>query len=196
MDSTREILRLDHVSKSFVGVKAMQDVSFDLRAGEVHCLCGENGAGKSTLIKVLSGAHQPDAGAIYFEGRKVALTPHLALALGIQTIYQEHIVFDSLSVMENIFMGLEVARRGLLDRREMRRRTVEVLEVLKADLRPEAIMGRLSSGQQKTVEIAKGLVFKRKVIILDEPTASFSAGEIDNLLDIIRTVRASGIGII
>ena len=192
----KEILRLDHVSKSFVGVKAMQDISFDLRAGEVHCLCGENGAGKSTLIKVLSGAHQPDSGGIFFEGEKVTLTPHLALALGIQTIYQEHIVFDSLSVMENIFMGLEVERNGFLDRREMRKQTVEVLEYLKADLSPETIMGRLSSGQQKTVEIAKGLVFKRKAIILDEPTASFSAAEIDNLLAIIRTVRESGIGII
>jgi ribose transport system ATP-binding protein len=192
----QEILRLDHVSKSFVGVKALRDISFDLRAGEVHCLCGENGAGKSTLIKVLSGAHQPDEGAISFEGKKVTLTPHLALALGIQTIYQEHIVFDSLSVMENIFMGLEVGKNGFLDRREMRKRTVEVLDYLKADLSPETIMGRLSSGQQKTVEIAKGLVFKRKAIILDEPTASFSAAEIDNLLAIIRTVRASGIGII
>jgi len=192
----REILRLDHVSKSFVGVKAMQDVSFDLCAGEVHCLCGENGAGKSTLIKVLSGAHQPDEGAILFEGAKVTLTPHLALALGIQTIYQEHIVFDSLSVMENIFMGLEVGRHGFLDRGEMRRQTIEVLRYLRADISPETIMGRLSSGQQKAVEIAKGLVFKRKAIILDEPTASFSATEIDNLLEIIRTVRASGIGII
>jgi ribose transport system ATP-binding protein len=192
----KEILRLDHVSKSFVGVKALQDISFDLRAGEVHCLCGENGAGKSTLIKVLSGAHQPDEGAIHFEGERVTLTPHLANALGIQTIYQEHIVFDSLSVMENIFMGLELARSGFLDRREMRKQTVAVLAYLKADISPETTMGRLSSGQQKTVEIAKGLVFKRKVIILDEPTASYSATEIDNLLEIIRTVKTSGIGII
>jgi ribose transport system ATP-binding protein len=98
--------------------------------------------------------------------------------------------------MENIFMGLELGGRGLLARAEMRRRAVEVLAYLKADIRPETIMGRLSSGQQKIVEIAKGLVFKRKVIILDEPTASFSTTEIDNLLEIIRTVRASGIGII
>ena len=192
----RELLRLDHVSKSFPGARAMQDVTFDLRAGEVHCLCGENGAGKSTLIKVLSGAHQPDEGDIYFEGSKVTLTPHLALELGIQTIYQEHIIFDSLSVMENIFMGLEVGRRGLLARAEMRRQTVEVLRYLQADIQPETIMGRLSSGQQKTVEIAKGLVFKRKVIILDEPTASFSAAEIDNLLEIIGTVKKRGLGII
>jgi ribose transport system ATP-binding protein len=192
----KELLRLDHVSKYYPGARAMQDVSFDLRAGEVHCLCGENGAGKSTLIKVLSGAHQPDEGEVSFEGSKVTLTPHLALALGIQTIYQEHIIFDSLSVMENIFMGLEVERRGILARAEMRRQTVEVLRTLKADIQPETIMGQLSSGQQKTVEIAKGLVFKRKVIILDEPTASFSTTEIDNLLEIIKTVRASGIGII
>ena len=191
------ILEMRDISKTFPGVKALENISFDLKEGEVHCLCGENGAGKSTLIKILSGAYQPDEGGeIIFDGRKVVLNPRLAQAMGIQTIYQEHIVFDSLSVMENIFMGLEVGRRGLLDRREMRRQTVEVLQYLKADISPETIMGRLSSGQQKTVEIAKGLVFKRKAIILDEPTSSYSAAEIDNLLDIIKTVRASGIGII
>ena len=114
----KAILRLEGISKSFVGVKALQGISFDLREGEVHCLCGENGAGKSTLIKILSGAHQPDdGGEIYFDGNKVTLNPHLALALGIQTIYQEHIVFDSLSIMENIFMGPEVAKCGFLDKR-------------------------------------------------------------------------------
>jgi ribose transport system ATP-binding protein len=192
-----EILRLSNVSKTFAGVRALQGITFDLKEGEVHCLCGENGAGKSTLIKVLSGAHQPDIGGeIWFEGRKIDLTPHLALGLGIQTIYQEHIVFDSLSVMENIFMGLEREKGIFLDRKEMRRQTVEVLEYLKSDLRPEMVMGDLGSGQQKIVEIAKGLVFKRKVIILDEPTASFSISEIDNLLEIIKTVKKSGIGII
>ena len=192
-----EILRLVNVCKSFAGVQALQGISFDLQEGEVHCLCGENGAGKSTLIKVLSGAHQPDPGGeIWFEGKRVELTPHLALGLGIQTIYQEHIVFDSLSIMENIFMGLEVVKGAFLDKKEMARQTLEVLEYLKSDLRPEMMMGDLSSGQQKTVEIAKGLVFKRKVIILDEPTASFSVSEIDNLLDIINTVKKSGIGII
>ncbi|HUX42600.1 MAG TPA: sugar ABC transporter ATP-binding protein [Rectinemataceae bacterium] len=192
-----EILQLSNVSKAFAGVQALQGISFDLREGEVHCLCGENGAGKSTLIKILSGAHQPDPGGeIFFEGRRIELTPHLALAIGIQTIYQEHIVFDCLSIMENIFMGLEVKKGAFLDTREMRRQTLEVLDYLKSDLRPEMMMGSLSSGQQKTVEIAKGLVFKRKVIILDEPTASFSVSEIDNLLDIINTVKKSGIGII
>ena len=192
-----EILRLSNISKTFPGVKALQDISFDLKEGEVHCLCGENGAGKSTLIKILSGAYQPDEGGeIIFDGKKVVLNPHFAQSLGIQTIYQEHIVFESLNVVENIFTGAEIETAGFLNRTEMRRQTEDVLKFLKSPLRPGAIMKDLSSGEQKTVEIAKGLVFRRRVIILDEPTASFSAAEIENLLDIIAAVKKSGIGII
>jgi ABC-type sugar transport system ATPase subunit len=192
-----EILQLRNISKTFPGVRALQNISFDLREGEVHCLCGENGAGKSTLIKILSGAYQPDEGGdILFEGRKTVLNPHFAMQMGIQTIYQEHVVFETLSVVENIFTGSEIVRHGLLQKREMRRQTAEVLEYLKSTLSPDKRMGELSSGEQKTVEIAKGLIFKRRVIILDEPTASFSAGEIENLLDIIQTIKNSGLGII
>jgi ribose transport system ATP-binding protein len=176
---------------------ALRNISFELNEGEVHCLCGENGAGKSTLIKILSGAYQPDEGGeIFFEGKSVVLTPHLAMSLGIQTIYQEHVIFETLSVMENIFAGAEIVKRGLLNKSEMRRQTLAVLKYLKSDLSPDAKMDDLSSGEQKTVEIAKGLVFKRRAIILDEPTASFSSAEIDNLLDIIETVKNSGLGII
>jgi ribose transport system ATP-binding protein len=192
-----EILQLNNISKTLPGVKALQDITFDLKEGEVHCLCGENGAGKSTLIKILSGAYQPDEGGeIIFDGRKVTLNPHMAIAMGIQTIYQEHIVFDNLNIIENIFAGLEIAQGGILNKSEMRKQTVEVLKYLKSDLDPERKMAELSSGEQKTVEIAKGLVFKRRVIILDEPTASFSSAEIENLLEIIRTVKTSGLGII
>ncbi len=192
-----EILRLDNISKTFPGVKALQNISFDLKDGEVHCLCGENGAGKSTLIKILSGAYQPDeGGSIVFDGKKVTLTPRLAIQLGIQTIYQEHFVFNSLNITENIFAGSEIARRGFMQRKEMRRQTEDVLRYLKSDLTPELKMSELSSGEQKIVEIAKALVFKRRVIILDEPTASFSSTEIDTLLDIINTVKDNGIGII
>ena len=103
-----EILLLNNISKTFPGVKALENISFDLKEGEVHCLCGENGAGKSTLIKILSGAYQPDdGGEIIFDGKKVVLNPHLAQALGIQTIYQEHIVFDNLSIVENIYSFVE-----------------------------------------------------------------------------------------
>jgi ABC-type sugar transport system ATPase subunit len=192
-----EILQLKNISKSFPGVKALQNISFGVREGEVHCLCGENGAGKSTLIKILSGAYQPDEGGdIIFDGRKVILNPHLAQTMGIQTIYQEHIVFENLSIVENIFAGAEIEKGLFLQKSEMRRQTVEVLKYLKSHLRPEMVMGELSSGEQKTVEIAKGLVFRRRVIILDEPTSSFSISEIDNLLDIIQAVKKSGIGII
>ena len=192
-----EILRLSSISKTFPGVKALQNISFDLKEGEVHCLCGENGAGKSTLIKILSGAYQPDEGGeIIFDGKKVVLNPHFAQSLGIQTIYQEHIVFDNLNIVENIFTGAEIENGGFLNRAAMKRQTEEVLAYLKSPLRPGSIMKDLSSGEQKTVEIAKGLVFRRRVIILDEPTASFSAAEIENLLEIIDAVKKSGIGII
>jgi len=192
-----EILRLTDISKTFPGVRALQGISFDLEEGEVHCLCGENGAGKSTLIKILSGAYQPDEGGqILFDGRPVQLTPHMAQQMGIQTIYQEHIVFETLSIVENIFTGAEIQKGIFLDKTEMRRRTVEVLDYLKSTLTPDMKMGELSSGGQKTVEIAKGLIFRRRVIILDEPTSAFSAAEIDHLLQIIETVKKSGIGII
>ncbi|HUX38838.1 MAG TPA: sugar ABC transporter ATP-binding protein [Rectinemataceae bacterium] len=188
---------MSNISKTFPGVRALQGISLDLNEGEVHCLCGENGAGKSTLIKILSGAYQPDEGGeIFFDGKKASLSPRVAIERGIQTIYQEHIVFENLSVVENIFAGLEIKRGLFLDRKEMRRRTVEVLEYLKSRLDPDARMRDLSSGEQKVVEIAKGLVFKRRAIILDEPTASFSATEIENLLDIISTVKRNGIGFI
>jgi ribose transport system ATP-binding protein len=192
-----EILQLRNISKTFPGVRALQNISFDLKEGEVHCLCGENGAGKSTLIKILSGAYQPDEGGqILFEGCSVFLSPHFAMKLGIQTIYQEHVVFETLSIVENIFTGSEIVHRGILQKNEMRHQTAEVLKYLKSNLSPDTKLGELSSGEQKTVEIAKGLVFKRRVIILDEPTASFSSVEIDNLLDIIQTIKKTGLGII
>ena len=192
-----EILRLSHISKTFPGVRALQDISFDLKRGEVHCLCGENGAGKSTLIKILSGAYQPDAGGqIVFNGNEVSLTPLVALRMGIHTIYQEHIVFNDLNVTENVFAGAEITRRGLVQRKEMRRRTENVLRYLKSDLSPDMRMSDLTSGQQKIVEIAKALLSKSNVIILDEPTASFSSREIDTVLNIVKTVRQDGIGVI
>lgn len=192
-----EILRLSHISKTFPGVRALDNISFDLKRGEVHCLCGENGAGKSTLIKILSGAYQPDEGGeIVFNGKPVTLTPHSALRMGIHTIYQEHIVFDDLNITENIFAGFEISTWGLQQHRKMREETRRILHYLKSDLRPEQRMRDLTAGQQKIVEIAKALVFKSNVIILDEPTASFSAREIGTVLDIVRTLRQDGIGII
>ena len=145
-----EILQLKNISKSFPGVLALQNISFDLNEGEVHCLCGENGAGKSTLIKILSGAYQPDEGGeIFFDGRKVVLNPHLAMRLGIQTIYQEHTVFENLNIVENIFTGSEIVKRGFLQKSEMREQTVEVLKYLKSDLSSRSEDGRAQQWRTK-----------------------------------------------
>ncbi len=192
-----EILRLSNISKTFPGVRALDGINFTLEPGEVHCICGENGAGKSTLIKIISGAYQPDAdGTIYFEGKPVKLDPFLAMKLGIQTIYQEHTIFAPLSITENIFVGMEITKNGVMQKQEMEEKTRDVLKYLNSDLQPDQLVGTLSSGEQKIVEFAKALVFDRKVIILDEPTASFSASEIENLLEIVDKIKKRGIGII
>lgn len=192
----QELLRLENIEKGFPGVQALSDMSFNLNEGEVHCICGENGAGKSTLIKIMSGAYQPDHGKIFYEGKRVKLDPKAAMELGIQTIYQEHNLFEHLSITENIFTGLEIVKNGIVNKKEMRRKTVEILQYLNCDFSPDTMMSELSSGGQKLVEIAKAIMFKRKVIILDEPTASFSTSEIEHLLNIIRTIKLTGIGIV
>ena len=191
------VLRLIDVSKTFPGVRALSGIDFDLLPGEVHCICGENGAGKSTLIKILSGAYQPDAGGVIeFEGKPRVLNPRQAIALGIQTIYQEHNIFPHLSVTENIFAGLEIMKGLKVDFAAMREKARETLEYLHCAFGPDTLVGELKSGERKLVEIAKALVFQRKVIILDEPTASFSASEIDMLLEVVRKVVGAGIAVV
>ena len=185
-----EILRLENVSKTFPGVRALDNISLVLNRGEVLCLCGENGAGKSTLIKILPARSRPTRAAASSSTARGDAEPAQRPADGIHTIYQEHIVFDDLDIVENIFAGFEITRWGLQQRQQMRAETERVLRYLKSDLRPEQRMRDLTSGQQKIVDTAKALVFKSNVIILDEPTASFSSREIGNVLDIVRTLRA------
>ncbi len=191
------IFRLKNISKTFPGVKALTNIDFDLRPGEVHCLCGENGAGKSTLIKIISGAYQPDVGGVIeFDGKPMALNPKAALDHGIQTIYQEHNVFPNLSVTENIFAGLEILGKGMIVKKgDMREKAQKALEYLHCRFDADALVGSLSSGEKKLVEIAKAIVFNRRIIILDEPTASFSVAEIEMLMDVVKKVAASGIAI-
>ena len=190
------ILEMKGISKSFPGVRVFENFDFSLRKGEIHCICGENGAGKSTLIKMLSGAYAPDKGEIYFDGKKVTLTPHSAMQIGIQTIYQEHTLFPLLSVVENLFVGKELTRGVVINRSRMVAKTREVLQHLNSNISPDDIVGSLGSGGQKTVEIAKALIQESKVIILDEPTASFSQTEIEHLLDIVRKLAQGGMSII
>lgn len=128
--SKKRLLEITNVSKSFYGVKVFSDFDFDVFEGEVHCLCGENGAGKSTFIKILSGAYQPDCGQITIDGCKVTgkLSPAVSMELGIQTIYQEHTLMRNMTVMENLFVGKEIRKNLVLDRREMFNRTAKILE--------------------------------------------------------------------
>jgi ABC-type sugar transport system ATPase subunit len=190
------ILEMKGISKAFPGVEVFSNFNFDLRKGEIHCICGENGAGKSTLIKMLSGAYTPDKGDIYFDGKKVTLTPYSAMEIGIQTIYQEHTLFPLMSVVENLFAGREISNGIIINKPRMVAKAREVLEYLHSSISPDDIVGNLGSGGQKTVEIAKALIQKSKVIILDEPTASFSQTEIENLLHIIKTLAQTGISVI
>jgi len=191
------ILEMKGITKSYPGVTVFEDFDFDLRRGEIHCICGENGAGKSTLIKMLSGAHAPDRGEIYFDGKKVEdLTPRSAMEMGIQTIYQEHNLFPLLNVVENLFAGNEVTNGVFIQRSAMVARAKEILEYLHSDVSPFDVVGQLGGGAQKTVEIAKALIQESRVIILDEPTSAFSQTEIANLFKIIKKLVQSGMSII
>ena len=192
------LLQLASVTKSFGAVRALKGVSFDLRAGEVHALLGENGAGKSTLIKVITGAHRPDGGAIEIAGEPVThLTPASAHKLGIACIYQQPALFPDLSVAENIGMRLELAsalRR--VNWRERRACAMRLLQRIGANISPETEVRDLSMPEQQLVEIACALGAGARIVIMDEPTASLTQQEVNLLFAVVRELRSSGVGII
>lgn len=193
-----ELLRMNHITKKFAGVTALQDVHFDLRFGEVHALIGENGAGKSTLIKILSGFHKPTEGEILLEGQKVSFNSASdALKAGIGTIYQEFNLVPSLSIAENIFLGKELRRGSILDRRAMIKQANEFMRQMGFEHTDSAQkVATLSVAQQQMVEILKSLFNKSKVMVLDEPTAVLTDKESERLFVIIRRLREQGVGII
>ncbi len=192
------LLSATNISKSFAGVHALKDVSFDLRAGEVHALVGENGAGKSTLIKIITGAHEADAGALEVNGRVVEQnSPVLSWKLGIAAIYQQPALFPDLTVAENIALGLEP--RGAwrpIRWGERRTRARELLARVGASIDPDAVVSDLTMPEQQLVEIARTLGANARILIMDEPTASLSEREVERLLRVIRDLRATGVGII
>ncbi|MEZ4563153.1 MAG: sugar ABC transporter ATP-binding protein [Thermomicrobiales bacterium] len=191
------ILRLSGISKHFPGVKALSEVSLDLRPGEVHVLFGENGAGKSTLINIIAGSFPPDAGTITFRGAPLRLTsPHHARELGINAVFQEFSLVPTLSVQDNLYLGRELRRGGLLDKRAMARGASATLDQLGFHVDPRTQVSRLSRAEQQMVEIAKAIQSSPSVLILDEPTASLTEAEAEQLFTAIETFKASGIGII
>jgi rhamnose transport system ATP-binding protein len=192
------LLAVTGIAKSFAGVQALRGVSFDLRPGEVHALVGENGAGKSTLIKVITGAHRPDAGTIEIEGRAVAHnSPLRSRALGIAAIYQQPALFPDLSVAENMALGFETGGLWrLIDWKGRRARAKELLDRIGAAIDPDAPVSDLTMPEQQMVEIAKSLGGRAKVLIMDEPTASLPEHEVENLFRVVRELKAQGVGIV
>ena len=193
------LLRLSAVTKRFGGVVALDGVDFELRSGEIHALLGENGAGKSTLIKILGGIHRPDGGEIIFDGKRVEVHDVIAAdRLGIRVIHQELSLAPNLSVAENIFLGREPRRFGLLDRPRMIRKAEQLRDELRL---PEigdvtACVSQLSVAKQQLVEIARALSVQARILVLDEPTASLSEAETERLFEILRGLRAQGVGVI
>ncbi len=188
------VLSLSGVSKSFPGVRALHGVGLQLRAGEVTALLGENGAGKSTLVKILTGLYRPDEGEILVDGAPVAFSsPREAWAAGIAAIHQETVMFDELSVAENIFMGhMPLTRLGGVDWRAMREKAAESLKRLEADFGADTPLKALSVAQKHLVEIARALSHDARVIIMDEPTSALSAREIGDLFAVIAQLKAQG----
>ncbi|SCK19338.1 sugar ABC transporter ATP-binding protein [Streptomyces sp. WMMB 322] len=193
----RELLRTEGIRKAFPGVVALDGVDFDLHEGEVHVLLGENGAGKSTLIKILSGVHRADSGRVLRDGRPVRIHgAGDAEKLGIATMHQEFNLVPHLSVAENIFLGRQPRRFGLLDRARMEADAAEVLARVGVDIAPDTPLRELGVARSQMVEIAKALSLDARVLIMDEPTAALTADEVEKLFGLVRRLRADGVGIV
>src|SRR6202043_1307512 len=191
---------LDNLQKDYPGVRALRGVSMDLRRGEVHALIGENGAGKSTLIRILSGGVRPDGGTLSVGGETVVFAgPMDARRRGIVTIFQELMIVPELSVAENIFLGNEPGSFGVFySRRRAERMAADILETLVkgGGIRPSQRAGSLSTAQKQLVEIARALVLKAPVIVMDEPTAALSENEAVALRRLIVQLRSEGTAIL
>lgn len=192
------LIELRKVSKFFPGVIALNKADLKLYSGEVHGLMGENGAGKSTLIKLLTGAYKPDEGEMLLDGQPLKVNgPKDAMNMGLTAIYQELNVIPKLTVWENIFLGRELRnKKGLLDIPQMKERAKELLQQLRQNIDVDEKVENLGMGHQQMVEICKALVLESRLIIMDEPTSSLSAGETEELLRTARELRDRGMAIV
>jgi len=191
------LVEMTDIDKNFPGVRALSHARFDLVAGEVHALMGENGAGKSTLMKVLSGVYQRDSGTVLLEGHPVEIvSPREAQNLGIGIIHQELALMRDLTAAQNIYIGREPRRFGLLDERQLNRDTAAIFQSMNLNLDPTVKVETLTIAKQQMVEIAKALSYRSKVLIMDEPTAALNDAEIAELFAIINRLKAEGVGIV
>jgi simple sugar transport system ATP-binding protein len=186
-------LALAHISKSFPGVKANEDISLSVEPGEIHALLGENGAGKSTLVKIIYGVQQADEGTIRWNGEPVAIpSPKAARKLGIGMVFQHFSLFDAMTVIENIALGLDEA----VDREELKRRVAAILQSYSLPLDPEREVHTLSVGERQRIEIVRCLLQKPKLLIMDEPTSVLTPQEVDRLFETLRQIAAEGCSIL
>lgn len=191
------LLEMDRIRKEFPGVVALDDVSLQIRRGEVHALMGANGAGKSTLMKILAGIYSPDSGSVIIEGEKVEIkNPAHAKRHGISIVFQELNVLPDLSVLENIFIGREEAKLGFYGWRRMRKQAQDILDDLGINMSINAKVGTLPLAQQQMVEIVKAVSTDAKLIILDEPTSSLSVKEVETLYSIMDKLHKRGVAIV
>src|SRR5919197_2223976 len=197
MQKSIPLVVLHGITKRFPGVLAVDDVDLEIARGEVHVVAGENGAGKSTLMKLLSQVERPDAGSVTMDGTEVDFHgPRHAQALGIAMVHQEFALAPHLSVAENLFLGREPGRGGFVSRRAELRDAGALLERVGLELDPRRLVGTLTVAQQQLVEIAKALAIEARVVILDEPTATLTEAEIDELFTVIRSLKGHGIAVL
>lgn len=196
-DPTTPLLRMTGISKSFPGVKALENVDFVVGEAEIHAFLGENGAGKSTLLKILSGAQAPDSGSIEFDGKPVTFaTPHDAQKAGIVTIYQEFTLAPDMTIAENVFIGREPGSRFFVNHARMEDETRALCRRIGLDRDPSTRVRDLAVAEQQMVEIARALSMKSRLIVMDEPTSALSRSEVEKLYVIIRALKAEGISTI
>jgi ABC-type sugar transport system ATPase subunit len=191
------LLKMTDISKSFIGVKALDRVNFEINQGEIIGLLGENGAGKSTLMKILSGIYIPDSGEIWLDGKEITLRePKDAQSVGISTIHQELNLLPHLTVAENLFIQYLPKKGVILDKKKLFKEAQQLLDELGFHINPRTLVEDLTVGTQQMVEIAKALSFQSKIIIMDEPTSAITEQETTKLFDIIRSLKAKGIAIV
>ena len=195
--SGKVLLEMHHVHKRFAGVHALNDVSLELKAGEVHALLGENGAGKSTLIKVLGGIYQADEGEIYIDGNKVEIKGvEDAQKNGIAIIHQELVLVPYMTVAENIFLGREFGNCVLVNRKKMNEEAQKLLNENQVNISADMLVGKLTIAQQQMVEIVKAISYDSKILVMDEPTSSIADKEVEFLFETMRKLTKRGVGII
>ncbi|HRY23741.1 MAG: sugar ABC transporter ATP-binding protein [Geminicoccaceae bacterium] len=197
------VLQLEGISKRFGAVEALSEVDFEVRAAEVVALAGDNGAGKSTLVKVIAGTHAPDGGVIRFDGVEVSIrSPRHAASLGIETVYQDLALCDNLDVVANMYLGREtVGRPRFLQRLselDMERHALDVLRRLNVTTirSVRAAVATLSGGQRQSVAISRAVMWNSKIVLLDEPTAALGVAQTHEVLELIKRLRAQGLGVV